>query len=555
LSGLFSAIKVGMRALQATELGQRVVGNNIANVDTAGYTRQRVDYVPSISDVTAFGTVGTGVDVAGVSRVRDAFIDAQMWAQLAEGGRWTAVAEMLSRAEMSFNEPGEWGISASLSEFFAAARTLAQPDQADNSGVRIAFMEAASSLALSVREVRASLVSIQDDASDELSGLASQISAIAEQVAALNEQITRTEAQYGSANELRDKRDALLEELAGIIDVRAAEGSDGIFRVTINGGVLVEGQRAEAVEFDDVSGELRWSDTGVPIEFVSGRIGGMLEARDDYIAGLIDELDAFAGTLIEQVNLIHASGLQLDWATSLTGGYQVTSATALLSDISSSGLPLAVSAGQLTVVANGPGGETETVISVASLETTASLAAKLDALAGISASVEDGRLVVTADSGYGFKIGLDTSGALSALGLGTLFLGEDAATVEVNSLLAESPGLLCTGRNGDPGDASVMNALAGLESSRVATGGYTLEEALEGLTSELGAATKHATDLAESRDSVISLLYERRESISGVSLDEEMTNMLLYQRAYVAAARFVSTVDEMLAVLVGELKR
>lgn len=555
MSGLFAALKIGMKALQAAEAAQRVVGHNVANANTDGYTRQRAELVTGPADITSWGPMGTGVEVARVSRLRDAFIDVQMRNQLADQGLWDAVAEIMERVELALGEPGDQGISAALSEFFAVARTLSQPDQTDNPGVRATFMEAAESLALAVRELRSGLEEISADIEDEISRLASQVTTTAAQIASLSDQIARMEAQYGPANDLRDRRDALVEELASMVDLSAWEGDDGVFRVTVGGVVLVEGSRSEAVEYDESSGELCWADTGMPVEYGSGRVGGLHEVLEEQIPELVAELDTFARALLTGVNLLHAQGLQLDWATELTGACEVASLTAPLSDTEASGLILPVSAGELTVVVSGPGGETETTVAVGASETAASLAAKLDLLEGVSASVVAGRLVVTADPGYGFKIGRDSSGALAALGLGTIFVGDDASSLDVNGELVAAPGLICAGRNGEPGDASIMRAIGDLEAARVVDDRYTLEEALETMVSRAGASARQAAEFAENRATVVTMLRERRESVSGVSLDEEMTDMLRYQRAYVAAARFISTVDEMLAVLVGELKR
>ncbi|MEM6560836.1 MAG: flagellar basal body rod C-terminal domain-containing protein, partial [Planctomycetota bacterium] len=176
------------------------------------------------------------------------------------------------------------------------------------------------------------------------------------------------------------------------------------------------------------------------------------------------------------------------------------------------------------------------------------LATALDAVDGIGASLSNGKLNVTSDGGdltFGFSD--DTSGVLGALGINRFFDGDTATTIAVDEKLNADPTLLAAARNGEPGDNGTARAIAAVQNNASASlDGFSVAERYEKMSNRVaGRAADTATD-AQSASITRQTLEAQREALSGVSLDEEATNLLRYQQAYQAAARVIAVVDELM---------
>lgn len=190
--------------------------------------------------------------------------------------------------------------------------------------------------------------------------------------------------------------------------------------------------------------------------------------------------------------------------------------------------------------------------------TLASIAAEINAEAGtlVTATVTaEGRLQITANSpSTRFNFAADTSGFLAAIGLNSFFSGRDALTIAVDAQLAADPARLSAGFTNAPNDNGAAQAMAAIRNAKsLLSGTATVEDFYRGLESALGTKSAEAADRAESQSFLEAQLEAERERLSGVNLDEEAVNLLTHQRAYQAAARFISTVDTLLDTLINQL--
>lgn len=303
---------------------------------------------------------------------------------------------------------------------------------------------------------------------------------------------------------------------------------------------------------------VRFADTNGPVSLLGGTMAGMLAARDTDLGGQIDQFDGLARALITEVNKLHSSGQGLVGYQDLTGTYDVRDANVALNSAYTGLDPRPTNGTFLLKVKDQAGTDArQAVISVDldgvgaddSLNTLAAKinAAGLDVTATVTA---DNRLRVTAAAGYDFGFGEDSSGALAALGMNVFFSGHDSSDLAVSAALVANPDLLAAGTNGTAGDGSNAGRIAALADGGVTgLGGRSINDYYNAIVSDVavrGAAVKAG---AEAFAAVNLSLASQRESISGVNLDEETISMLRLERAFQGAARYSSTVNE----LIGEM--
>jgi flagellar hook-associated protein 1 FlgK len=289
----------------------------------------------------------------------------------------------------------------------------------------------------------------------------------------------------------------------------------------------------------------------------SGQIGALVAVRQQ-IGDAVDKVDDLAHNLIFELNKIHASGQGLEGYSKVTSTASVADPTKALNDPLAA-LKFAPKNGSFVVHVKqkATGLETSTLVQVdldglnGNDTTLNSLATSVDGVAGISATVNAGKLVVTTDSNdVEVSFSQDSSGALAALGVNNFFNGSDARDIAVNQALKDQPTLLAAAKNGNKGDNQTALAIAGLESAKIpAFQGASLKETYQGLVNGIAVDAASAKTNADATAAVQETLSSQREALSGVSLDEEAINLMRQQRAFQAASRVISAVDEMLKTI------
>ncbi|HSG99691.1 MAG TPA: flagellar hook-associated protein FlgK [candidate division Zixibacteria bacterium] len=332
--GLFQTLETGKRALLTHQLSLTTIGQNIANVDTPGYTRQRVDISASDPLKTTLGMIGTGVRVNDVSHVRDIFLGAQFRQESKKLGRWNYQEKILSQIEVMFNEPGDDTLRAHLEGFFNAWSQLANAPESTTS--RNDIVAKAVTLTNDFGQLSEQLHALKDSVDSDLQVRVEEVNQLSAEIAALNREIVRHEVGGARANDLRDRRDLLIDQMSAYVDVNVIEENDGSARVMIGGMSVVDGHRQlklETVVENTITGQrssLVYAGSDVEVKNLNGELRGLVEMRDDVIPRYLAQLDELARTLAREVNNLHAPGYGLQ-----TGG-SVTSPTGeLFFDVSS----------------------------------------------------------------------------------------------------------------------------------------------------------------------------------------------------------------------------
>lgn len=556
---LFSAFDIARSGMATAQVQLDVVGHNIANVNKEGFSRQRVELVSNVPINRAFGQIGRGVRIDAVAQIRDVFLDSLYRRQVPSLADAEVRNEFLTRIEDIFLEPGPNGLSQRLNLFFESLNEYST--NVESLPTRQSVVTEAQSLANLFGEVTERLRLLRTNANEEIVNFVPEINALAERIGAINAQIRTAEAGGNPANDLRDDRGVLLDRLARLVNIFTRERSDGTIDVLVSGNSLVGGtlvRTLEAVRNSSLDPErtdlveVRYADNGTLLNAQNGELFAVQEMRDDTLVRVDNSMDTLAATIIEQINRIHTQARGLN---NLTGTVSSTNVNTLAGT-----LPFTVQDGSFDVLvydATGAIVGTSTIPITAGVTTPADIVAALNAVnPNLSATLSGTTIVnVTAAAGFSFSMANDTSGILTSLGFGGLFTGIDARTIGVNQDILDDPRLLASGFDPDPlntGDNSAALAMADVRNGQfLQMGSATINDFYESTIVQLGIEGQTVDQRLEVETTFVEGFERRRQEVSGVSLDEEVSLLLQFQRAFEASARVVTVTDRMLAVLLS----
>ncbi|HEY1716774.1 MAG TPA: flagellar hook-associated protein FlgK [Verrucomicrobiae bacterium] len=463
--GLLGTLNLASRSLQTQMTGVEVTGENLANVNTTGYTRQTVEIQTSPDISTTIGPEGTGANAVAIQQVVNTILNSQIQSQQSTGGYWSAQQTALQSAQTSLDEflngtgsatsstsgdnTTDTGLSGQLSGLFSAFQAVATSPTSISA--RQALVSQAQTLASTFNQINSQLDASRDSLNTSLGNDVDSANQLLSGIASLNQQISTADFSGATPNDLLDEREQDLENLSNLTNITTSTGTNGAVDVSIGGQTLVSGDQVldTLQTYDAGGGQLlvQTATGGVNLTLTGGSIQGTIDARDGELATMQSSINTLASTLITQVNTIQSSGY------SLTG----------------------------------------------------------------------------------------TTGA-------NFFDGLDAATITVNAALADNPSLIqASGSATATGDNSVALQLADLASTtQSGLNNQTFGDSYDETVANLGDSLQTANDQVTNQTAVSNMLSTQRSSVSGVNVDEEMTNLMGFQRAYEASAQLVTTLNTML---------
>jgi flagellar hook-associated protein 1 FlgK len=468
--GLNSILEIGKSGLNIFSVAQEVTGENIANVNTPGYSRQRV-LLESAPPVQANGfPLGTGVKISTVERYYDGLLQNQLINAQTTQGFDTTKSTVLQQIEPSFNEVSNDGLGAAITKFFSSWQDLTLNPA--GTAERQAVLSSTQVLTDNFKAVSTTLTNAISGQNDALPPLTDGINATLKNIAALNGQIKTTELVSGNANEIRDQRDQLIRDLSQQIGITTKENSDGSTDVNFadTGAALVTGATAGAFSLDKTTNPASYAvmltpagAAGTPpvaVTPVTGQLGATLYLRDNTTGGIpsyLNKLNSLASTIVSEVNTQHKLGYDLSGTT----------------------------------------------------------------------------------TGANFFSSAGTTAATISLDAGITGTDKIAASGVINTL----------------GDNSNALALAQLQGKKtMSLGTATFGSYYNALVSSVGQDVQSAKNSEAQDVAFTKQLTTLRESNSGVSLDEELTNLVKYQRSYQASAKLITTATEMMDVVMGIIR-
>ena len=450
----YSGLNTALSGLEAAQAAINTTGQNIANANTPGYTRQQVNLternpltIQSLSSVTGAGSqLGQGVDITTISRVRDQFLDSSYRNQNSQTGGNNTASTLLGQVQASLDEPSGSGLSTALNSFWTAWSGL--QTASTNQGAMSAVLGAGQTVAQNLNTLSGELSTLQSQVTGQYTTLtdptSGPVASDAKQIAALNVQIAAAQTSGLDANTLLDQRDQLIDDLSQYSNVNVTQQSNGMVNVSFgNAATAAAGGTTDATPLVN----------GSTVDLTDNLTDANLSGSGGTLGSLLGLYDSTTGT-----------GKIADYATTLDG------------------------------VAN--------------------------------------QLVTTVNSAIS---GADASGSTAPPFFDPT--GTTAATIAVNSSLSSA---------NPPYTAAEAGAAANL------TGGPA-DQAYNALVTQIGSDVKSAQSAQQTSQSLLSAISNQRQSISGVSLDEEMTNLLQYQQAYQASARVMNAINETLNTLINQV--
>ncbi|TEU13132.1 MAG: flagellar hook-associated protein FlgK, partial [Anaerolineales bacterium] len=321
----FLGLDIALRSLMAHQQAMEIVSHNIANVNTPGYSRQRPVFTAEAAYYSAMsasaaqaGRMGMGVRLSQIRRMSADFITTQVRLEKHSYSKWAIIRDTLQQIEAIISEPSEGSLSAVMDEFWAAWRDLSVDPQ--STALRANVYERGASLASTLNTYSEQLVSARRSFNLLINETVRDVNDIVQELAALNVQIVAVLAVGDQPNDLRDRRDLLLDTLAELVDVTVSEEENGATTVLLRGHHLVMGAVAGelatvSVAEDPTLLNIVFQDTSELVRIDGGKLAGIIEARDSVITDVLDDLDTIAATLVSQVNDVHAAGYGLDGVT------------------------------------------------------------------------------------------------------------------------------------------------------------------------------------------------------------------------------------------------
>ncbi len=451
MSSLISTMWISLGALQAEQAGLQTTANNVANINTAGYSRERPILEEAEPIVQGNVVFGGGVQLKGIESLRSDLLDLQISAETQQQGNSQAYVNAMNQVQTLFPDDTT-GIGAQISAFFQSLNNLST--NPSDLTLRQSVLTAANNMASAFNSASTELSGVSSSVNAGVQQQVQEVNGISQQIAAINVKLAAATSSGQQNSSFLDQRSALIQQLSGIVDVAQINDGTSLTLTTRQGVPLVVDGTAYQLntEVDSTGTERIFSSQGKDItsDISGGQLGGMLQARDQTIPALQNQLDSLAAGITSALNTAHAMGTDLN------------------------GNP-------------------------------------------------------------GTNLFVPVSGAGSAAAM---------------AVAITDPKLVAAGSDGTSGSNGNIANLSAVANQAVANG-LTPSQGYGNIVFQTGMAISNGNTELNASNAMLQQLQQQQSSISGVSLDEEASNMLLYQRGYQAAAEAITAVNQMLETAIG----
>ncbi|PRA03382.1 MULTISPECIES: flagellar hook-associated protein FlgK [unclassified Paenibacillus] len=505
MTSTFHSIETAKRSLFTQTTALSTTGHNVANANTEGYSRQKVNMQASIPmepfaflHSTTPGQLGTGVEFDSITRVREKFLDDQYRNENTNFGSWSIQRDTLEKLEAIVNEPSDTGFRTVMDNFYKSWSDLSKNPE-DVTARRI-VKETTLALTDAMNQISRQLDALSQDLDSNIAVKSNEIQGYLGNIANLNSAIVKIESLGDNANDLRDQRDLMTDKLSKIMNVTVTDSPQG-YAIQMNGQALVTGG---AVQVAVDPAFLNTAYTAGTL--TNGEVHGMIKSRDTLVSDYKKQMDELANTLANgdiEITLPAGSVIPATNALGLAGGALATDTKVTVKGLNglhqlgytmdgttTPGLPFFTAAGGGTAITAG----------------------------NISLNAE-----ILADPNK-IATSLRTT---DASGTETVIKGNNTLAILLANL-KDTPMKSADG---------MRNAAIGAQFSAI--------------VGQLGVQSQEAARQTSNSEFLVEQVETRRQSVSGVSLDEEMSNMIKFQHAYNASARFMTTYDELLDKLIN----
>ena len=627
MTSTFMGLEIGKRGVQAHQTAIDTIGHNLNNMNTPGYSRQRVEfkafdpiYMPALNRAETPGQLGQGAVAERIERVRDQLLDRRIVMSASGEGYWEIRDRYIDDMEKLYLEPGFNSIRSKMDNFWDGWQELSM-HPADNE-FRIAVLNRGQTLIDGINSHYQGLNTLQIQANDHIEMNVTRINDLTRQIAALNGDIQRIKAQGDNPNDLMDRRDLLVDDLSKRIDVTVTQKDPDEYMIHTSGHVLVQGQVAR--QFDlrkDQDAEsfayTYWRDTGAQMHFTKGELGSLFEIRDVTIQKEIQNLDNFTMNFTDLVNEIHRSAYgangrtgtnffsEYPYVTNVNGNYDrsgdgIFDSTYVYRINGQNSLEPQAQVGLEGVIrlsgsdrmAEVPYFATDTVSDIVTRinNSGAEVVARLNRdgqlqLKGTTTELVDGQRVnpdfvirhvedsghflagyagLLANSGEDGAFRWDRADAVTALRGGAedyavAPIAHPSGWVRINPDLHRDPTTIAAGfgengRTANPGNGEAAMAISSIRNNSVMIGRYsTFDDYFANTIGNIALLGEQSEKALRTEQAIMKTLKDWRESISGVDLNEELSNMIKFQKGLEASSRYITTVNSMLDTIINRM--
>jgi len=577
MSNIFGLLQTGVSGLNTSQAGIDVTGHNIANVNTEGYSRQKINITTNPPYDVASGVFGRGATVESVERIYDDMLASNLRHEGSSLSYWENLQTKLEHVEIYFNELEQGsGLGDALKDYFNAWQELANtaPDNSDEAMVkRYDLIAKTTTMTQKMQESYSALEEIRSESDKNIEESIKEVNSILDNIASLNKEIVRMESSGNNANDLRDKRDLLLNDLSKIIDINSVETHNGAVSVFSAGNMLVDGPQANklyTVANKENNGHLDiyWGSalnnqptTNITDKITSGSLASELKSRDGIVLGYVNDLNNFASTIISATNQLHSTGQGLSRLQQITSTNGVINPEYTFSEDPGK-LPYDVKNGTFRIEVYSDSGDVLNTYDIEvdpKTDSMNSIIQKISAVDGDSGGGDiqayiaaDNSIKISTESPKTFAFTEDTSNFLVAAGLNGYFKGSDASDIQMHDLVKNNPNFIATGKTGAVGDNQVAQEIANIKFEKVFNmPELTIEEFYSAFASKIGSDKHQVDTFVQTKQSTVQQLSLRLEEVRGVSIDEEFTNLIKFQKAYEANSRYITAVDQMIDRLIN----
>ena len=572
-------------------------------------------YRPDLERAERPGMIGQGIDTQSVERVRDEMLDNRITEQQHHESYWDTRSKYYTMIEQIYNEPEDVSVRSNMDKFWQSWQELSM--HPENQSARQAVVTRGENLTDSINSKWEGLMGIGTLINADIEATVKQVNDYARQIAAINGEIVRSRGMVDNPNDLLDRRDLLVDKLSKLVNITTDRRDSDEFFVHVDGQVLVQGGVArtfdlEAVIDNNGYDKLVWKDTGNDAVIKGGKLGALIELRDVDVRNEVQSLNTMTMNFADLVNDVHrnayganhVTGLnfftQRSFVENVNGNYDRDgdgqmdhsyifrfTGTTKLNPQEQIGL-------EGTMTFSGPNGNvqvayhpTDTVETVINRinDSNGEVKAYLDRNSNLvlkattAQNVENPDFVIrhVEDSGF-FLTGY--SGILAASGEAGAydFAQEDAVNALAGAQFAVSPVLNPAGYiqvnqsikndvmsvaaafmdnsgNVNAGDARAAVEIASIRNTKVMIGHErTFDDYFADSVTNVGLKGEQAENNFNSHMAIMNDLREMRDSISGVNIDEELSDIIKFQHGYNAAAKFVTVWDSLLDTVINRLK-
>lgn len=474
----FPSLEIGRRAIVAQRYGLDVTSNNIANINTPGYTRQTAVLTPTAPLERSAGLFGTGVFVSRVDNFRLDFFDKEIRNSISRKANFEAQAQTNTRVEAIMGESSDYSLDGVIQEFFNAWSEVAlRPESVDR---RRLLLDSAETLASNFRGLGANFNELRADVGNRIELTVNEMNALLKQVGELNSRI-QNGAGGSASTSFNDQRALAMEKLAQYAGVTASIDKNGLMNVSIAGNSVVTGAQSATLRADENIDSV----TGERTKSIS-----VVNANNQVVATLAPATGELA-SLLDDYNVL------LDEADS-SGGFSV------FTDLNQIANEIATRVNTLTNGGYGIGDNT---------------------------APPPGRNFFEPPAGGGpFTI----------------------KNIAVSSDVKGNPEAIPVSEvAGEPGNNGIARRVAGILTEQNVVGAATLNEFYNSIVSKVGSRGYDAEFGIKTASLLLTQLENQRDTVNGVSLDEEAVNLIQFQKAFEASARVVNTANELLGVIVN----